>query len=94
MVSPDHGTRRIQVKTTEKITEFFKKVNIIQIVDYNRFRLRLHLPSMSPFFVLFKNGLNAVQLHMTLKRSKVPLTKTVTLMLRADKPLLSISEKT
>ena len=28
MVSPDHGTRRIQVKTTEKITDFFKKVNI------------------------------------------------------------------
>ena len=87
MVSPDHGTRRIQVKTTEKITEFFKKVNFIQIADYNRFRLRLHLPSLSPFFVPFKNRLNAVQLHclhMTLKRSKVPLTKTVTLMLRAD----------
>ena len=32
VVSPDHGTKRIQVKTTEKITEFFKKVNIVKSV--------------------------------------------------------------
>ena len=53
-------------------------------------RLRLHVASMSPFFVQFENGLNAALwhcLHMMSKRSKVPLTKTVTLTLRVNKPL-------
>ena len=52
-------------------------------------RLRVHVPSMSPFFVLFRNGFNAGLwdcLHMMSKRSKVPLTQMVTLTLRVNKP--------
>ena len=53
-------------------------------------RLHLHVQSMSPYFVQFKIGLNAVLqwcLHVTFKISKVPLTKTVTLTARVNKPL-------
>ena len=45
---------------------------------------------MSLFFVPFKNGFNAVLwccLHITSKRSKVPLTKTVTLTVRENESL-------
>ena len=52
--------------------------------------LGLHVSSTSPFFVPFKNGLNAVMwrcLHLTLKRSKEPLTKMVTLTVSVNKPL-------
>ena len=56
-------------------------------------RLRLHVPSTSPFFVPFKIGFDAVllrRLHLTLKKSKVPLTKTVTLTVRVNKPLVPL----
>ena len=56
------------------------------------FKRRLHVPSTSPFFVPFKNGFNAVPwcyLHVTLKRSKVPLTKIVTLTVCVNKALIS-----
>ena len=46
-------------------------------------------PSMSPFFVPFKNGSNAVLrdcLHVQSKRSKMLPTKTVTLTVRVNKP--------
>ena len=45
---------------------------------------------MSPFFIPLKNGFNTVLwrcLHITSKRSKVPLTKTVTLKVRLNEPL-------
>ena len=48
-----------------------------------------------PFFVLFKNGFNAVLwccLHITLERSKVLLTKTVTLTVNVNKPLDIVHE--
>ena len=47
------------------------------------------MPSTSPLFVPFKNGFNAVLgccLHVMSKRSKVLLTKTVTLTVRANEP--------
>ena len=47
-------------------------------------------PLTSPFFVPFKIGLNADLwscLHVILKRSKVPLTKTMTLTVRVNEPL-------
>ena len=58
--------------------------------DNRELRLRLHGPPMSLFFVPFKNGFNAVLwccLHITSKRSKVPLTKTVTLTVRENESL-------
>ena len=58
--------------------------------DNRELRLRLHVPPMSLFFVPFKNGFNAVLwccLHITSKRSKVPLTKTVTLTVRENESL-------
>ena len=45
-------------------------------------KVRLHKPSTSSFIAPFKNGFDAVLfccLHITSKRSKVPLTKTMTL---------------
>ena len=53
-----------------------------------RIRLHLYVPSMSPFFVPFKNEFNIVLwrcLHVMLRRSKVPLTKTVMLTVRVNK---------
>ena len=50
---------------------------------------RPRLPSTSPFFIPFKNGLNVVPwycIHITSKRSKLLLTKTVTLLVRVNKP--------
>ena len=50
-------------------------------------RFRLQIRSKSPFSVQFKNGFNADLrrcLHITLKRSKVPLTKIVTLIVRVN----------
>ena len=55
-----------------------------------RIKVRLHKPSKSPFLVPFKNGFSAVLwsfLHVMLKRSKVPLTKTATLMVHVNEPL-------
>ena len=40
-----------------------------QVLQHHFFMLRLHVPSMSPLFIPFKNGFSAV--HLTLKRSKV-----------------------
>ena len=48
-------------------------------------RLCLHVPSTSPFFVPFNNG---CFLHITSKRSKVPLTKVATLMVRVNEPFV------
>ena len=59
---------------------------------YPSLRLRLHVPSTSPLFVPFKNGFSAVLcccLHVTSNRSKMPLTKAVTLTVRVNKPLAS-----
>ena len=55
-------------------------------------RLHLHVPSNSPFFVPFKNEFNTPLwscLHVTLERSKVPLTKTETFTVSVNK-LLSV----
>ena len=46
------------------------------------FMVRLHVPSTSPFFVPLKNEFNAILwscLHVTSKKSKVPLTKIIIL---------------
>ena len=62
-------------------------------MDNDRLKTHLHVPSKSPFFGPFKNGFNAAQwccLHITLKRSKLPLTKTVTLAVRVNEPLDSV----
>ena len=47
-------------------------------------RFILHKPSWSPFFVPFKNRFNSPM--VVFKRSKVPLTKTVTLAVSVKKP--------
>ena len=52
--------------------------------------VRFHMQSISPFFIPFKIGLNTVLwccLRVTLKRSKMLLTKTVTLMVCVNEPL-------
>ena len=54
-----------------------------------RFRVHFHIPSTSLFFVPFKYGLNAVLwccFRLTSKRSKVRLTKLVTLTVRVNEP--------
>ena len=54
-------------------------------------KVHLHVPLMSPFFVPFKNEFNTVLsccLHITLKRSKVPLIKMATLTVRVNEALL------
>ena len=59
---------------------------------YSYLRLRLHVPSTSQLFVPFKIGFNAeIQycLHITWKRSKIPLTKIVILTVRVNEPLAS-----
>ena len=51
-------------------------------------RLRLHVPSTSSFFILFKNGFNTTlwcYFHVLSKRSKMPLTKTETLTVCVNK---------
>ena len=56
-------------------------------------RLPLQVLSTSLFFVPFKNGFTAALwncLHITSKRSKVPLIKPVTLTVRVNGPLLEL----
>ena len=61
-------------------------------------RLRLHVPSTSLFFVRISNNeFNTVLwnwLHVVLKKSKVPLIKTVALTVRANKPPFCLQTKT
>ena len=50
----------------------------------------MHVPSVLPFFVPFKNGFGAFlwcHLHLTLDRSKVPLTKMVFLPVHVNEAL-------
>ena len=57
------------------------------------FKPGLHVPSTSPLFVPFKNRSNDVLcfcLYVTFKGSKGPLSKTVTLTVRVNGPLLSL----
>ena len=59
--------------------------------------LALHVMSTSPFFVPFKNGFNQVLcccLHVTLKRSKVPLTETMTLTVGVNEPIQKLKKHT
>ena len=58
-------------------------------------RLRLHVPSMSPFLIRFKNGFSVFLwccLHITSKRSKMPLTKIMTLTAYVNEPLRNLWE--
>ena len=57
-------------------------VIVLFLFENTGLMLRVHVASTSPFFVLFKSGFNAVLwrcVQVTSTRSKVPLTKTVTL---------------
>ena len=60
---------------------------------HSHFRLRLHVPSTSPFSVTFSVGFNAVLwscLDLAPKSPKMPLTKTVTLTVCVNKPLVTV----
>ena len=70
---------------TEKKNDFSARKNTRLMT----LKLRLHQLSKSTFFVPFKNGFNAVLfLHPTLKRSKLLLTKMLTLMVHVNRPLI------
>ena len=80
-----------QVKTATSMESLDLNPERLQVLkSFQDVRSRLHVPPMTPFLVPFKSGFNAVTwcyLHVMPKRSKVLVTKMVTLTARVKEPL-------